>query len=106
MKFPMPRVETIHILDGEEVNAYIKKVTGRKIDPVRDGDVPGDDSEGYLTLTANGKGSTNASRAAYYDKFCAGGEGHGTTILSFMLDKACAAGEIPAGKYHIHYTWG
>ena len=104
------KTETIHTLEGTEVNAYVEQKTGRKIDPVRNGDVCGDDSEGHLVVHVarrrDGLYSLSPGHEKMLKTFIETGVGQPTTIIDILLCELATRGDIPEGTYHIHYTWG
>lgn len=103
--FEYLETETIHKLNGKEVNAYVEKMTGHKIDPVRDGDVPGDDSEGFLVI--NVQRPTSAWLKTDLELFKESGDpGFSLSVIRALLSELATTNDIPSGTYHILYTWG
>jgi hypothetical protein len=92
MKFPNVSSHTVYKLDGENLVEWIQHAYGVEIDPIGEGEVPGDDSSGNLVV-----------RIHQYDLKSNSNPGPGSVdqIIRALIENGYGEGE-----YHISFIWG
>lgn len=98
---------TIHRIEGHDLNKAIKKATNRKFDPVSEGVVPGDESEGTMEVNAVPLDDPfHQTFLAEFERFLVSGKGYTPDVASGYLSRLAVQGVIPFGEYHVLYRWG
>lgn len=98
---------TVHNVSGRSLDAAISSATGHDFDPVAEGAVPGDDSEGSLKILVHPDASGDNYDLKAYEEFKSSGvAGYPRRVITGYLLTLANKSVIPFGLYQITYTWG
>ena len=92
MNFPKVTTKTVHYVNGDELVRWCNRNYDVDIDPVADGEVPGDDSHGFMRLTVTSWSQTLKDRYSVSDKD--------------FIEKALVENGQPEGEYMLEFAWG
>lgn len=102
------RTETVHNIEGEELEQLLKSEYGIKADFIGTGDIPGDDADGFIECTVD------LSRKHWLDGCqkaiiaAQNGEKYSTgiSLIESILTVEASKGNVPEGDYRVHFCWG
>ena len=100
--------ETVHHLQGDDLEDFIEKEYGKRPDFIGTGDIPGDDSSGFYECDVDPKNKwQNAGNSKTELENWAKGKGYGgTSLIRAALTVEADKGNVPTGSYRVHFCWG
>ena len=102
MKFPTVVTKTVHEVDGQELVDWCNNKYGADLDPTGDGDVPGDDSSGSMTVQVTYLSDTlkevDLKSEKEKDRY--------SVSTSEFFEKALVENGFPHGEYILKFYWG
>lgn len=99
------RTETVHTINGDDLESFIYEKYGFTADAVGEGEVPGGDSEGFIFLDDVENKPLTKEQEEYLHKDYKEYR-WSITVLHLALQYEISEGRMPAGKYKLEFCWG